>query len=138
MEISKFFSVEVNNTHNVSYGGSNNVNNVAYSKYSTAGGPTAPATSSSTKETTATKVYATAGPRDKDQDVVVLLPQRKNRAPRLKHKLSVSLHSRDNNVRGKRKKNEIHFSFFHQYSRAKSLFVTTTCGHEVRFCDNSR
>ncbi|CAL1688368.1 unnamed protein product [Lasius platythorax] len=80
--------VQVNNTHNVSYGGSNNVNNIAYSKYSTAGS-TAPTTSSSTKGTTADKTYPKyAEPRDKDQDVVVLLPHRKNRAPRLKHKLS--------------------------------------------------
>ncbi|XP_072752667.1 5'-3' exonuclease PLD3 [Anoplolepis gracilipes] len=80
--------VQVNNTHNVSYGGSNNVNNIAYSKYSTAGS-TAPTTSSSTKGTTADKTYSKyAEPRDKDQDVVVLLPHRKNRAPRLKHKLS--------------------------------------------------
>lgn len=81
--------VQVNNTHNVSYGGSNNVNNIAYSKYSTAGGSTAPTTSSSTKGTTVDKTYPKyAEPRDKDQDVVVLLPHRKNRAPRLKHKLS--------------------------------------------------
>lgn len=80
----------MNNTHNVSYGGSNNVNNIAYSKYSTAGGSTAPTTSSSTKGATAAKAYPKyAEPRDKDQDVVVLLPHRKNRAPRLKHKLSV-------------------------------------------------
>ncbi|KAL0100165.1 hypothetical protein PUN28_019537 [Cardiocondyla obscurior] len=84
--------VQVNNTHNVSYGGSNNVNNIAYSKYSTAGGSTAPTTSSSsssTRSATAAKAYPKyAEPRDKDQDVVVLLPHRKNRAPRLKHKLS--------------------------------------------------
>ncbi|XP_070164828.1 5'-3' exonuclease PLD3 [Polyergus mexicanus] len=81
--------VQVNNTHNVSYGGSNNVNNIAYSKYSTAGGSTAPTTSLSTKGTTVDKTYPKyAEPRDKDQDVVVLLPHRKNRAPRLKHKLS--------------------------------------------------
>ncbi|XP_077255467.1 5'-3' exonuclease PLD3 isoform X2 [Temnothorax americanus] len=81
--------VQVNNTHNVSYGGSNNVNNIAYSKYSTAGDSTAPTTSSSTKGATAAKPYPRyAEPRDKDQDVVVLLPHRKNRAPRLKHKLS--------------------------------------------------
>ncbi|XP_011638332.1 phospholipase D3-like isoform X1 [Pogonomyrmex barbatus] len=81
--------VQVNNTHNVSYGGSNNVNNIAYSKYSTAGGSTAPTTSSSTKRATAAKAYPKyAEPRDKDQDVLVLLPHRKNRTPRLKHKLS--------------------------------------------------
>ncbi|XP_012528482.1 5'-3' exonuclease PLD3 [Monomorium pharaonis] len=87
--------VQVNNTHNVSYGGSNNVNNIAYSKYSTAGGSTAPTTSSSstTKGATTAKAYPkyaeqyNKGP-NKDQDVVVLLPHRKNRAPRLKHKLS--------------------------------------------------
>ncbi|KYM89583.1 Phospholipase D3 [Atta colombica] len=81
----------VNNTHNVSYGGSNNVNNIAYSKYSTAGGgTTVPTTSSSsTKGATVAKAYPKyAEPRNKDQDVVVLLPHRKNRAPRLKHKLS--------------------------------------------------
>ncbi|EFN84877.1 Phospholipase D3 [Harpegnathos saltator] len=84
------FFVEVNNTHNVSYGGSNNVNNIAYSKYSTAGGgSTVTATSSSTKGATTAKAYPKyAEPRDKDQDVVVLLPHRKNRTPRLKHKLS--------------------------------------------------
>ncbi|XP_012223859.1 5'-3' exonuclease PLD3-like [Linepithema humile] len=76
--------VQVNNTHNVSYGGSNNVNNVAYSKYSTTDSSVAPTTSSSTKEANAAKTF----PRGKDQDVVVLLPHRKNRAPRLKHKLS--------------------------------------------------
>jgi len=67
------------------------VNNIAYSKYSTAGGSAAPTTtSSSMKEATAAKAYPKyAESRDKDQDVVVLLPQRKNRAPRLKHKLSV-------------------------------------------------
>ncbi|KAL6427493.1 hypothetical protein ACFW04_008771 [Cataglyphis niger] len=81
--------VQVNNTHNVSYGGSNNVNNIAYSKYSMAGGSTAPTTSSSTKGTTIDKTYPKyTESRDKDQDVVVLLPHRKNRAPRLKHKLS--------------------------------------------------
>lgn len=85
--------VMVNNTHNVSYGGSNNVNNIAYSKYSTAGGTTTSTTSSSTKGATAAKAYPkyaeqyNKGP-NKDQDVVVLLPHRKNRAPRLKHKLS--------------------------------------------------
>lgn len=68
------------------------MNNIAYSKYSTAGGSTAPTTSSSTKGTTIDKTYPKyAESRDKDQDVVVLLPHRKNRAPRLKHKLSVSL-----------------------------------------------
>lgn len=81
-----YFFVKVNNTHNVSYGGSNNVNNVAYSKYTTANSSIAPTTSSSTKEANVAKTY----PRRKDQDVVVLLPHRKNRAPRLKHKLSVS------------------------------------------------
>lgn len=67
------------------------MNNIAYSKYSTAGGSTAPTTSSSSaKGTTTAKAYPKyAEPRDKDQDVVVLLPHRKNRAPRLKHKLSV-------------------------------------------------
>ncbi|EZA57925.1 Phospholipase D3 [Ooceraea biroi] len=78
--------VQVNNTHNVSYGGNNNVNNIAYSKYSVAGGSAVPTTSSSTKGPTTAKTYA--GPQGKDQDVVVLLPHRKNRAPRLKHKLS--------------------------------------------------
>lgn len=81
--------VQVNNTHNVSYGGSNNVNNIAYSKYSMAGGSTTPTTSSSTKGTTSDKTYPKyAESRDKDQNVVVLLPHRKNRTPRLKHKLS--------------------------------------------------
>ncbi|EFN65992.1 Phospholipase D3 [Camponotus floridanus] len=81
--------VQVNNTHNVSYGGSNNVNNIAYSKYSMAGGSTTSTTSSSTKGTTSDKTYPKyAESRDKDQDVVVLLPHRKNRTPRLKHKLS--------------------------------------------------
>lgn len=57
-----------------------------------AGGSTTPTTSSSTKGTTADKTYPKyAESRDKDQDVVVLLPHRKNRTPRLKHKLSVSL-----------------------------------------------
>lgn len=80
----------MNNTHNVSYGGSNNVNNIAYLKYSMAGDPTVPATSSSTKGATAAKAYPkyAAGPRPKDQEDV-LLPQHKNRKPRLKHKLSV-------------------------------------------------
>lgn len=32
-----------------------------------------------------------SGNRDKDQDVVVLLPQHKSRTPRIRHKLSVSL-----------------------------------------------
>ncbi|KAH0953755.1 hypothetical protein HN011_008467 [Eciton burchellii] len=78
--------VQVNNTHNVSYGGNNNVNNIAYSKYSVAGGSAVPTTSSSTKGPTTAKTYA--GPQGKDQDVVVLLPHRKNRTPRFKHKLS--------------------------------------------------
>lgn len=80
----------VNNTHNVSYGGgSNNVTNVAYSKYSTAGGSTALSTSSSVRGTSSGKPYPKyAEPRTKDQDVVVLLPHRKSRTPRIKHKLS--------------------------------------------------
>jgi len=82
------FLFQVNNTHNVSYGGNNNVNNIAYSKYSVAGGSAVPTTSSSTKGPTTAKTYA--GPQGKDQDVVVLLPHRKNRTPRFKHKLSVS------------------------------------------------
>lgn len=54
-----------------------------------AGGSATPTTSSSTKGTTADKTYPKyAESRDKDQDVVVLLPHRKNRTPRLKHKLS--------------------------------------------------
>nr|XP_050851450.1 5'-3' exonuclease PLD3-like isoform X4 [Vespula vulgaris] len=82
--------VQVNNTHNVSYGGgSNNVTNVAYSKYSTAGGSTALSTSTSVRGTSSGKPYPKyAEPRTKDQDVVVLLPHRKSRTPRIKHKLS--------------------------------------------------
>ena len=90
----------MNNTHNVSYGGSNSVTNVAYSKYSagdrsstnvasssssTAGG----GTSSSTSRSYATATGKTR--RTNDQDVVVLLPShRKSRTPRIRHKLSVS------------------------------------------------
>ena len=83
--------VQVNNTHNVSYGGSNNVKNVAYSKCSTGGGdPTSVATCSATRGTASTvKSYTKyTKERSKDQDVVVLLPNRKNRAPIVKHKLS--------------------------------------------------
>lgn len=84
------FSLEVNNTHNVSYGGSNNVNNIACSKYSTAGDSNTPTTSSSTKGTTEKPYPAKyTESRPKDQDVLVLLPNRKSRTPRLKHKLSV-------------------------------------------------
>lgn len=64
------------------------MNNIAYSKYSVAGDSTVSTASSLKKESTTAKTYA--GPQGKDQDVVVLLPQRKNRAPRLKHKLSVN------------------------------------------------
>ncbi|KAI4475234.1 hypothetical protein M0804_014428 [Polistes exclamans] len=83
--------VQVNNTHNVSYGGgSNNVTNVAYSKYSTAGGSTTLSTSTSVRGTSSGKPYPKyAEPRTKDQDVVVLLPHRKSRTPKIKHKLSV-------------------------------------------------
>ncbi|KAI4504438.1 hypothetical protein M0802_000909 [Mischocyttarus mexicanus] len=83
--------VQVNNTHNVSYGGgSNNVTNVAYSKYSAAGGSTTLSTSStSARGTSSGKPYPKyAEPQTKDQDVVVLLPHRKSRTPRVKQKLS--------------------------------------------------
>ncbi|XP_066584799.1 5'-3' exonuclease PLD3-like isoform X2 [Prorops nasuta] len=81
--------VQVNNTHNVSYGGSNNVTNVACSKYSTAGGSTTLSSSLSAKGTSTSKAYTKyPEPREKDQDVLVLLPPRKSRTPRIKHKLS--------------------------------------------------
>ncbi|CAG5082083.1 Protein of unknown function [Cotesia congregata] len=91
--------VQVNNTHNVSYGGSNTVTNVAYSKYpSSSRGPSTgsspmgasgsgksyPSTSSNSHQ------HLETPRRAKDQDVVVLLPSRKSRTPRVKHKLSVS------------------------------------------------
>ncbi|CAD6213375.1 GSCOCG00004039001-RA-CDS [Cotesia congregata] len=89
--------VQVNNTHNVSYGGSNTVTNVAYSKYpSSSRGPSTgsspmgasgsgksyPSTSSNSHQ------HLETPRRAKDQDVVVLLPSRKSRTPRVKHKLS--------------------------------------------------
>lgn len=85
------YRFQVNNTHNVSYGGSNNVTNVAYSKYSSAGGSTTLASSSSGRGTSSnSKSFSThVNPEGKDQDVVVLLPPRKNRTPRIRHKLSV-------------------------------------------------
>ncbi|OXU24625.1 hypothetical protein TSAR_006065 [Trichomalopsis sarcophagae] len=84
--------VQVNNTHNVSYGGSNRVTNVAYSKYSGGEGSTSlssPATSppSAPASGVYTKNVGT-DPLLKDQDVVVLLPQRKSRTPRIRHKLA--------------------------------------------------
>ncbi|XP_017877883.1 phospholipase D3-like [Ceratina calcarata] len=80
--------VQVNNTHNVSYGGNNNVRNVAYSKCSTNGED--PASVSTNKGATSTVNSYTkyTKERSKDQDVVVLLPHRKNRTPLVKHKLS--------------------------------------------------
>ncbi|KAK0181173.1 hypothetical protein PV327_003479 [Microctonus hyperodae] len=95
--------VQVNNTQNVSYGGNNTVTNVAYSKYTTSDDgnthgactSTSPPRSSSTATSSTSKSFTTrANPTTpKDQDVVVLLPHRKSRTPRLKHKLSVRVES---------------------------------------------
>ncbi|XP_076750929.1 5'-3' exonuclease PLD3 [Xylocopa sonorina] len=82
--------VQVNNTHNVSYGGNNNVRNIVYSKCS---GNDESATNlapcSANKGTTTVKSYTRyTKERDKDQDVVVLLPHHKNKTPLVKQKLS--------------------------------------------------
>ncbi|KAJ8688433.1 hypothetical protein QAD02_024228 [Eretmocerus hayati] len=109
--------VQVNNTHNVSYGGSNSVTNLAYARTivgegsgvlsPTAGlggiatSPGAP-TSSSSPSSPGVGIgcslgSATSGayPKNvdasrlsKDQDVLVLLPQGKSRTPRVRHKLA--------------------------------------------------
>ncbi|XP_017799129.1 PREDICTED: phospholipase D3-like [Habropoda laboriosa] len=83
--------IQVNNTHNVSYGGNNNVKNIAYSKCSGNDEDSInPATCSASKGTTSTVRSYTKymKERGKDQDVVVLLPHRKSRTPLVKHKLS--------------------------------------------------
>ncbi|XP_076245485.1 5'-3' exonuclease PLD3 isoform X2 [Calliopsis andreniformis] len=83
--------VQVNNTHNVSYGGNNNVKNVASSKYSAKNEDVVSlATCSASKGTASSlKSYTKyAKEQDKDQDVVVLLPHRKSRSTFVKHKLS--------------------------------------------------
>lgn len=82
--------VQVNNTHNISYGGNNNVRNIAYSKcLNSDEDSTRLAASSTTKGTTTVKSYSKyMKDQDKDQDIVVLLPHRKNRTPLIKHKLS--------------------------------------------------
>ncbi|OAD52164.1 Phospholipase D3 [Eufriesea mexicana] len=84
--------VQVNNTHNVSYGGNNNVRNIAYSKCSGSDDDSIHlAASSTSKGTTSTTVKSYTKyrkERDKDQDVVVLLPHRKSRTPFVKQKLS--------------------------------------------------
>ncbi|XP_012151519.2 5'-3' exonuclease PLD3 [Megachile rotundata] len=83
--------VQVNNTHNVSYGGSNNVRNIAYSKCSTKDGDSIGlATSSANKGTSSSvKSYTKyAKERGKDPNVVVLLPHRKNRSTLTKQRLS--------------------------------------------------
>lgn len=97
-----FFIKKVNNTHNISYGGSNTVTNVAYSKYpSTSRSPsnaTSPMGASASSSYPSTSRTTSSNPHQhletsrqaKDQDVVVLLPHRKSRTPRVKHKLSVS------------------------------------------------
>lgn len=74
---------QVNN--NVSYGGSNRVTNIAYSKNS--GG----ASTSSEGGASGSGVYSkNADTSHKDRDVVVLLPQNKSRTPKINHKLAVS------------------------------------------------
>nr|XP_034172549.1 5'-3' exonuclease PLD3-like isoform X3 [Osmia lignaria] len=83
--------VQVNNTHNVSYGGSNNVKNIAYSKCSGKDGDSIglATCSASRAPGSSVKSYTKyAKERGKDQDVVVLLPHRKSRTPLVKHKLS--------------------------------------------------
>uniref|UniRef100_A0ABD2XE05 Uncharacterized protein n=1 Tax=Trichogramma kaykai TaxID=54128 RepID=A0ABD2XE05_9HYME len=106
--------VQVNNTHNVSYGGSNSVTNVsAYSsshQYTASGGGGVEAdsragsggtvvattcSSSSSLSSPSGVLYGRnvgggggADGRIKDQDVVVLLPPGKSRTPRIKHKLA--------------------------------------------------
>lgn len=83
--------LQVNNTHNISYGGNNTVTNVAYSKYSQEQPGPSTSTQSGTKTSSSPKSYENrSGTSVKDQDVVVLLPQRKTRTPRIKNKLSVS------------------------------------------------
>lgn len=88
------FVQKVNNTHNVSYGGNNSVRNIAYSKCS---GKDEDATSlptcSVSKGTNSTvKSYTKyMKDREKDQDVIVLLPHRKRKTPFVKHKLSVRI-----------------------------------------------
>ncbi|XP_024936685.1 phospholipase D3 isoform X2 [Cephus cinctus] len=82
--------VQVNNTHNVSYGGSNHVTNVAYSKYSNAERSTTLASSSSAASASSSSRPFSRDPggQGKDQDVVVLLPHHKSRTPKIRHKLS--------------------------------------------------
>ncbi|XP_023247850.1 phospholipase D3-like [Copidosoma floridanum] len=76
--------VQVNNTQNVSYGGSNRVTNVAYSKNSEGLG-----VASSSLGASGSGVYSkNVDSRLKDQDVVVLLPPSKSRTPRIRHKLA--------------------------------------------------
>lgn len=80
----------------MSYGGSNRVTNVAYSKYSPGGEASSSLSGSAAAgpaSTSASGVYMKnvgTDPLLKDQDVVVLLPQRKSRTPRIRHKLAVS------------------------------------------------
>ena len=86
----------MNNTHNVSYGGNNNVRNIAYSKCSSDNDEDSvrhAASSANKASATASTVKSYTKYRKeegKDQDVVVLLPpRRKSRTPLVKHKLSV-------------------------------------------------
>lgn len=83
----------MNNTHNVSYGGNNNVRNIAYSKCSGSEDDSirlaGSSTSKGTTSTTAKSYTKYRKERGKDQDVVVLLPHRKSRTPFVKQKLSV-------------------------------------------------
>ncbi|KAG7201489.1 hypothetical protein KM043_004248 [Ampulex compressa] len=82
--------VQVNNTHNVSYGGNNSVKNIAYSKCSSDSGSSNQTSSAATARGSAcAKSYSKySEQRGKDQDVLVLLPHRKSRTPLVKHKLS--------------------------------------------------
>nr|XP_031839096.1 phospholipase D3-like isoform X2 [Nomia melanderi] len=83
--------VQVNNTHNVSYGGNNDVRNIAYSKCSMKDeDPINPTNSSVSQGTASTLKSYTKYTKEaaKDQDVVVLLPHRRNRTPLVKQKLS--------------------------------------------------
>nr|XP_033328815.1 phospholipase D3-like [Megalopta genalis] len=83
--------VQVNNTHNVSYGGNNNVRNIAYSKCSVKDEDSAnPANTTVSKGASSTVKSYTKYAKEaaKDQDVVVLLPHRRNKTAFVKHKLS--------------------------------------------------
>ncbi|XP_076658422.1 5'-3' exonuclease PLD3 isoform X1 [Halictus rubicundus] len=83
--------VQVNNTHNVSYGGNNNVRNIAYSKCSARDEDSInPASATVAKGASSTVKSYTKYAKEaaKDQDVVVLLPHRRNKTAFVKHKLS--------------------------------------------------